>query len=81
MHNLPSLDQKQLEQVVLNFAEVRGQSGFTREEANFLMAEANEAYVNWLAFRCAIDRQILLDVRDGEVVFAHPAHLAGYRNQ
>ena len=68
-------------ETLMKFVLAYEKAGFTREEADFLMAEANEAYVNWLAFCCAIDRQILLDVRDGEVVFIHPEHLAGHRSR
>ena len=56
-----------------------GVQGSLRQEAKFLLSEANAAYVMWLAFQAAIDHRALLDVRDGEVVFIHPKRLATHR--
>ena len=66
---LPSEHARQL---ILNLLATRGKNGATEQELQRLLELAHDAYADWLLFQCAVQREMEIDLIDGEMHFRLP---------
>jgi hypothetical protein len=69
------LSVQQSNRLIVSLATVRGRFGFTDDEAQSLLQQANDACVGWTVFEAVIRGLAYVDVRGGEVMLLAPEQL------